>query len=108
VEFVSGSEKGKTVSDLLGSGSVDTTADWQSEATKSSGKTGKSLGSWQKDHPNDSTFGSGTGTGANGTVVVDLTDAAKQLLKVSSATGIAGANGEGAPPLNSYNWNASR
>lgn len=108
VEFVSGDEKGKTVSDIVGSGSVNTGADWQSEATKSSGKTGTALGSWQKDHPDDSTYGTGSGTGANGKVVVDLTDAAKQLLKVSSATGIAGANGEGAPPLNSYNWNASR
>lgn len=108
VEFVSGKEKGKTVTDIVGSGGVNTSADWQSEASKSSGKTGTSLGSWQKDHPKDSTFGTGTGTGANGKVVVDLSDAAKQLLKISSATGIAGANGEGAPPVNSYNWNASR
>lgn len=108
VEFVSGDEKGKTVSDVVGSGSVDSTANWNSEATKSSGKTGSSLSSWQKDHPGDSTTATGSGTGANGKVVVDLTDAAKQLLKVSSATGIAGANAEGAPPLNSYNWNASR
>lgn len=106
--FVSGDESGKSVSDLLGTGSIDTGADWTSEAAKSSGKTGTSLSAWQKAHKNDSTVGNGSGSGANGKVVVDLTDAAKQLLKVSSATGIAGANGEGAPPLNSYNWNASR
>lgn len=108
VQFVSGDEKGKTVSDIVGSGSVNTQSDWSSEATKSSGKTGTALSSWQKDHKEDSTTGTGSGVGANGKVVLDLTDAAKQLLKVSSATGVAGANGEGAPPLNSYNWNASR
>jgi hypothetical protein len=108
VEFVAGDEKGKTVSDILGSGSVNASADWQKEASRSSGKTGQSLKSWQKSNPGDSTAGTGSGTGANGKVVIDLSDAAKQLLKVSSATGIAGANGEGAPPLNSYNWNASR
>lgn len=108
VQFVAGDEKGKTVSDIVGSGSVNLNANWQSEAAKSSSRTGQSLSSWQKDNRVKSTAGTGTGTGANGKVVVDLTDAAKQLLKVSSATGIAGANGEGAPPLNSYNWNASR
>jgi hypothetical protein len=109
VEFVSGDEKGKTVQDLLGTGSVNTSADWTTEASKSSGKTGQSLSDWEKKNPDDaSTFGTGTSTGSNGQVVVDLTDAAKQLLKISSATGIAGANGEAAPPLNSYNYNASR
>lgn len=108
VEFVSGAEKGKTVADIVGSGSVNTGADWGSEATKSSGKSGTALKTWQSLHPFDSLAGNGSGTGANGKVVVDLSDSAKQLLKISSATGIAGANGEGAPPLNSYNWNASR
>lgn len=108
VQFVSGSEKGKTVADVVGSGSVNTGANWQNEAAKSSGKSGQALSSWQKSHNQDSTAGTGSGTGANGKVVVDLSDAAKQLLKISSATGIAGANGEGAPPLNSYNYNASR
>lgn len=106
VRFVSGDEKGKSVQDLLGTGSVDTTANWTGEAAKSKGKEGESLKSWQKDHPDKSA--KGTGVGANGKVVIDLSDAAKQLFKVSSATGIAGANGEGAPPLNSFNWNANR
>ncbi len=108
VSFVSGSEKGQSVADVVGTGSVNSSADWTGEASKSSGKTGESLTSWQKDHKTDSTAGTGSGAGANGKVVVDLSDAAKQLLKISSASGIAGANGEGAPPLNSYNWNASR
>lgn len=108
VQFVSGSKKGQSVSDIVGASNVDTTADWSSEASKSSGKTGSSLSSWQKGHPTESTAGTGSGTGANGKVVVDLSDAAKQLLKISSTTGIAGAYGEGAPPLNTFNWNASR
>lgn len=108
--FVSGSEKGKTVQDILGTGGVDPSSSWTSEAAKSSGKTGTSMDDWKKKHKSDydSIFGSGSSTGSNGTVVVDLSDAAKQLLKISSTTGIAGANGEGAPPTNSYNWNATR
>lgn len=106
--FVAGSAKGKSVSDLLGSGSVDTKADWTEEAAKSSGKEGQSIKQWEKDHPSRKTSSNSGGTAANGKVVVDLTDTAKQLLKISSATGVAGANGEGAPPLNPYNWNASR
>lgn len=107
--FVEGEAKGKSVQDLLGSGSVDSSADWTKEAAKASGKSGESLKEWQKKHPDEKTLaGSGTGTGSNGKVVIDLSDSAKQLLRVSSATGIAGANGEGAPPLNPFNWNASR
>ena len=106
--FVAGSADGKSVSDLLGSGSVDTTAKWTDEATKSSGKEGQSLKEWEKKHPDRKTASNSGGTAANGRVVVDLTDTARQLLKISSATGVAGANGEGAPPINTYNWNASR
>jgi len=108
--FVSGDEKGKTVQDILGSGHIDSSADWTSEASKSSSKTGQSLDAWKKKHKDDydSIFGSGSSTGSNGKVVIDLSDSAKQLLKIGSTTGIAGANGEGAPPVNSYNWNASR
>ena len=107
--FVDGEAKGKSVQDLLGAGSVDATADWTSEASKSKGDYGQTLKDWQKEHPGDVTgTNNGSGVGANGKVVVDLSDAAKQLLKISSATGVAGANGEGAPPLNFYNWNASR
>jgi len=105
-KIVSGDKKGKTVADVLGAGAVNTGANWTSEASKSKDKSGESLKSWLKDHPSDTA--KGTGTGANGKVVIDLSDAAKQLFKVSSATGIAGANGEGAPPLNYYNWNANR
>ena len=105
-KIVSGKNKGKTVSDLLGAGSVNAGANWTEEASKSKDKSGESLSKWQKDHP--SKTATGTGAGANGKVVVDLSDTAKQLFKISSATGIAGANGEGAPPLNYYNWNANR
>jgi hypothetical protein len=105
-KIVSGKNKGKTVSDLLGTGSVNAGANWTSEASKSKDTSGESLTKWQKDHP--SKTATGTGAGANGKVVVDLSDTAKQLFKISSATGIAGANGEGAPPLNYYNWNANR
>lgn len=105
-KIVGGKNKGKTVSDLLGSGAVNTGASWTEEASRSKDKSGESLKSWQKDHPSNTA--KGTGAGANGRVVIDLTDTARQLFKVSSATGIAGANGEGAPPLNSYNWNANR
>lgn len=105
-KIVSGDKKGKTVSDLLGAGAVNTGVNWGEEAAKSKGKEGESLKSWQKDHPDKTSKGSGTG--ANGKVVIDLSDSAKQLFKVSQATGIAGANGEGAPPLNFYNWNANR
>lgn len=108
VQFVSGDEKGRSVADIVGQGNVSSTTDWSAEAAKSSGRTGQSLSSWQKTHKDDSTAGAGSGTGANGKVVVDLTDAAKQLLTIASTSGIAGANGEGAPPINSYNFNASR
>jgi hypothetical protein len=106
VRFVDGEAKGKAVSDLLGSGAVDTTSRWSDEANKSKGKEGESLSRWQKDHPDKTA--KGTGTGSDGRVVIDLSTEAKKLLSVASATGIAGANGEGAPPLNPYNWNASR
>lgn len=106
--FVAGEAKSKSVADLLGAGNVDATANWTEEAAKASGKDGQSLKEWDKKHPQGKTGGTGTGTGANGKVVVDLSDSAKQLLRISSATGIAGANGEGAPPMNFYNWNASR
>lgn len=105
-KIVSGDKEGKTVSDVLGAGAVNTGANWTEEAAKAKGKEGESLKSWQKENPDKSAKGSGVG--ANGKVVIDLSDAAKQLFKVSSATGIAGANGEGAPPLNYYNWNANR
>lgn len=106
VRFVDGEAKGKSVSDLLGSGAVDTTSRWTSEANKSKGKEGESLKDWQKEHPDKTS--KGTGTGSDGRVVIDLSTEAKKLLSVASATGIAGANAEGAPPLNTYNWNASR
>jgi hypothetical protein len=63
---------------------------------------------WQKANPSATTYGSGTGTGANGSVVIDLSDSAKQLLKISSTTGIAGSNAEGAPAVNTYGYNATR
>jgi hypothetical protein len=108
VRFVDGSESGKSVQDLLGTGATDSTANWTSEASKSKGNEGTSIKEWEKKHPSRKTSANSGGTAANGKVVVDLSDTAKQLLKISSATGIAGANGEGAPPLNPYNWNASR
>jgi hypothetical protein len=107
--FAEGGEAGKSVQDVVGVGGINATADWSKEAAKDKGNKGQSLKDWQKAHPDaKTTAGQGSGTGANGRVVVDLSDAAKQLLRISAATGIAGANGEGAPPLNSYNWNASR
>lgn len=104
-KIMAGKNKGKTVSDLLGAGSVDSSANWTLEASKSKDTAGESLSKWQKSHPSST---KGKGVGANGKVIIDLSDSARQLLKVSSATGIAGAYGEGAPPLNSYNWNANR
>lgn len=108
VRFVDGSEQGKSVQDLLGTGSTNSTVNWTSEAAKSKGTEGTSVKDWEKKHPSRTTSSNSGGTAANGKVVVDLSDTAKQLLKISSATGIAGANGEGAPPLNSYTWNATR
>lgn len=106
VKFTSGANKGKTVSDLVGSANVNTKADWSKEAKKKD-DSGQSLADYTKDNPNDT---SGKGTGANGKVLVDLTDAAKKLLNVTT-TGIASsadAAGQGAPVTNDYSTNATR
>jgi hypothetical protein len=108
VQFVGGSDKGRSVGDIVGQNKINASADWTSEAAKSSTSQGQSLADWQKANPNSDPYGNGSETGSNGKVIIDLTAAAAQLLKVSSATGIAGANGEGAPPINSYSYNANR
>lgn len=106
VSFMSGANKGKTVNDVVGQGNTDPNADWSTEGQKKD-DSGKSLKDYQKDNPADT----GKGTGANGTVLIDLTTAAKQLLQVTSTTGNAAttnAAGTGAPVQNPYPDNPTR
>lgn len=108
VQFVSGDNKNRSVADIVGQNNINAGSNWATEASKSKDKSGQTLSAWQKANPSSTPYGNGTGTGANGRVIVDLSDGAKQLLKIASTSGIAGANGEGAPPINSYPYNANR
>lgn len=113
-KFMSGPDQGKTVSDLLGQGNIDASGGTASkalseEAGSTGSKSGQSLSAWQKKHP--ATNNTQPGTGSNGTVILDLTAAAQQLLQVSSATGnvqTGTAAGTGAPVQNNYSDNATR
>jgi hypothetical protein len=108
VRFMQGSNAGKTVSDVLGASNVDSNTDWTKESAGSKDTSGQSLDDYKKDHPDKT---QGGGTGSNGTVVIDLTAAAKQMLQVQSTTGAAqsaDAAGTGAPVQNDYNNNPTR
>jgi hypothetical protein len=107
VQFVGGDDKDRSVGDIIGQDKINASADWTKEG-QAKDDQGQSMEDWQKKNPGSSLFGNGSGTGANGKVMIDLSDSAKQLLRIASASGVAGANGEGAPPMNSYSWNANR
>jgi hypothetical protein len=95
---------GQTVSQVLG-GQVDTSRSWQDEAT-APGKGGIPI----SQVPLASKLANQTAAnvaGANQTVTVDLSADARKLLTVMGQSGVTGAAGEAAPPLNPFATNPS-
>jgi hypothetical protein len=103
VQFVSGKEKGKTTSDLVGAGNVDPTRDISKELTSAAGaKAGTTADDYFKKHPADK--GGSTPTQK---VTIDLSTEAKKLLTVLPSTSNE-SSATGYPPYNPYPTQASR